>query len=668
MRRHQSPFRSRARQPGFLLQGTLILLPALLLAGAGFYSLRQDRVLAEHEARAQARRIASDVTDRFVARLAGLDLAVPPEIGARPISPEDDPIARLKKSPWVRSGFVMNSDGRLLFPVPLASIPLPAPLNTAELSPTQLDVWLALEEQFAADSPNYAEADRLLAEFRRLAPPERFAAVAAFRTAMLARTAGQIVRCRELLQPLVETAPEICGETGIPLHLVAECQLAEISTDRIRDGILDRLCGRAVVEGSYLSESLIERATAASPGAAKWKGVWSSHQKACGFYESAASALEPGFVYVEDEEWLAFVRPVQGGTWVVGIPLVAAKALCSELQQSSADSAPFRMRVAIGNRRLLDESTSEEPLAAANRVLPVFMGDLPLHVETWLADAESFYAQQRTRSLRFGALIAASAAAVFIGFFAAWRAFRRQQQLSEMKTNFVSSVSHELRAPIASVRLMAEELSEGESPSPEKQQQYHHFIGQECRRLSAVIENVLDFSRREQGREHFEFEPTDLRTLVRETVELMRAYAEEKDVRLKVVHSDQPMIVEADGKALHRLLVNLIDNAIKHSPENSTVRIGVEVAAAVTRLWVEDDGPGIPSAEHELIFERFYRIGSELRRETQGVGLGLSIVKHIAEVHGGRVAVHSAVGEGSRFVVELPLHIVESPSLNGAVT
>jgi signal transduction histidine kinase len=291
---------------------------------------------------------------------------------------------------------------------------------------------------------------------------------------------------------------------------------------------------------------------------------------------------------------------------------------------------------------------------------------MPLRVEAWLADAEAFYVQQRMRSLRFGALIAASAAAVFIGFFAAWRAFREQRQLSEMKTNFVSSVSHELRAPIASVRLMAEELAEGESPSREKQKEYHRFIGQECNRLSAVIENVLDFCRREQGREHFEFEPTDLGKLVRETVELMRAYAEEKDVRLKAVQGDQPMIVEADGRALHRLLVNLIDNAIKHSPESSAVRIGVEVTPAVTRLWVEDDGCGIAPAEQERIFDRFYRVGSELRRETQGVGLGLSIVKHIAEVHGGRVAVRSAAGKGSRFLVELPLRIAESSSLNGA--
>jgi signal transduction histidine kinase len=608
------------------------------------------------------------VADRFVARLAGLELPVAPAIGAHSISPEDDPIARLTRLHWVRSGFVMASDGTLLFPAPLAPIPPPAPLNASELSPEGQDLWLALEEQFAAENASYEEADLLLAEFLRAQPPERFSAVARFRMAMLARKAGQLARCRELLQPLIESAPEIVGETGIPLNLAAEWQLAEISLDRIRDGILDRLCGRAVVEGSSLSEALIERASAINAGAARWKEAWSLHQEARRFYESAAVGSEAGLVDVQGEEWLAFARPANDGVWVVGVPLDAAKKLCAELRKVSGVSTRFRLREVIGDRTLLEGPASKEPLAAATRVLPTPWGELALRVETWLADDGVFYAQQRNRSLRFGALIAASAGTVFIGFLVAWRAFREQQRLSEMKTNFVSSVSHEMRAPIASVRLMAEELADGESPSPEKLKQYHRYIGQECRRLSAVIENVLDFSRREQGRENFEFESTDLSALVSETAELMRAYAEEKNVRLKVVQSDVPMIVEADGRALHRLLVNLIDNAIKHSPESGTVRIGSELAGPVTRLWVEDDGPGIPPAEHERIFERFYRIGSELRRETQGVGLGLSIVKHIAEIHGGRVTVFSTVGEGSRFVVELPLPILNSPSLNGAAT
>ena len=152
----------------------------------------------------------------------------------------------------------------------------------------------------------------------------------------------------------------------------------------------------------------------------------------------------------------------------------------------------------------------------------IFFDDLPSHpqfsMQIRLTNRSLLYARQRQLQFIFGALIAASALAALIGFVAAYRAFRREQQLGEMKSNFVSSVSHELRAPIASVRLMAENLEHGKITGPAKQGEYFRFIVQECRRLSSLIENVLDFSRIEQGRKQYEFEPTDLVALAQTTV------------------------------------------------------------------------------------------------------------------------------------------------------
>jgi signal transduction histidine kinase len=246
-------------------------------------------------------------------------------------------------------------------------------------------------------------------------------------------------------------------------------------------------------------------------------------------------------------------------------------------------------------------------------------------------------------------------------------------RLSELKSNFVSSVSHELRAPIASVRLLAESLERGKISEAPKQQEYFHFIVQECRRLSSLIENVLDFSRIEQGRKQYEFEPTDLGELTRQTVKLMQTHADERQVNLTLAIAEPLSSPEAqpslDGKAMQQALVNLIDNAIKYSPKGGQVTVGLEIPAHHSEevkkrrssdagaplqqrgsrvlLWVEDQGEGIPA------FERFYRRGSELRRQTQGVGIGLSIVKHIVEAHGGRILVNSEPGKGSRFTIVL---------------
>ena len=158
----------------------------------------------------------------------------------------------------------------------------------------------------------------------------------------------------------------------------------------------------------------------------------------------------------------------------------------------------------------------------------------PFTLSLELSNPDLLYAGYRRRLWITTGLILCATAAAMLGLAGLWRSFRRQARLAEMKSNFVSSVSHELRAPIGAVRLMAESLESGRVDGDAKRQEYFSLIAQECRRLSTLVENVLDFSRIEQGREHYNFEPVDVAALVRQAAALMAPHAAERNVRIEM--------------------------------------------------------------------------------------------------------------------------------------
>ncbi len=233
-------------------------------------------------------------------------------------------------------------------------------------------------------------------------------------------------------------------------------------------------------------------------------------------------------------------------------------------------------------------------------------------------------------------------------------ALRRQATLNALQSDFIASVSHELRTPVASIGVLAERL-ESDKADAAQSTQYRQFIARETKRLAALVDNILDFSRIEQGRKRYDLEPADVPTLVRETVNLMEPRAEEKSIALSssISESDQAL-PNVDALSLRQALVNLIDNAIKFSPPHSCVSVKLAPGQNEWRLSVCDKGPGIAPEEHARVFERFYRVESGLRRETRGAGIGLSIVQHIVRAHGGQVHVESRLGHGSTFTIHLP--------------
>jgi signal transduction histidine kinase len=241
------------------------------------------------------------------------------------------------------------------------------------------------------------------------------------------------------------------------------------------------------------------------------------------------------------------------------------------------------------------------------------------------------------------------------GLALVWTNVRRELRLSRLKSDFVANVSHELKTPLALIRLFAETLELGRVPSAEKEQQYHRIINKESRRLTQLINNILDFSRIEAGRKEYRLVRTDLAAVVRDVVDAYRFPIEQQGFELDLDVADDLPEMELDPEAISQALINLLNNAIKYSPEEKRIRVSVRGDGGRVLVSVADRGIGIPKSEQKRIFEKFYRVENSLVHTTKGSGLGLALVQHITEAHGGRVEVTSAPGEGSTFTLSLPV-------------
>jgi signal transduction histidine kinase len=692
------------RKPAFFWQGACILLPIAVLAVLGLFSLRQDRLLAEQDAKeigaSAARSLAREIGDETARLLAGYysanfdwhDLHAA-ELGllqwAGGSNSEAATEGRIQAwqaaNPGMDLAAMPVADCRLNLPVEQSSPQLysawPCPPDWAlELSLEQRRLWQEAET-----------ADTAMKKFLDSSPPAGARANAEFRLLLLQTRALSSVEAAAQLTASRLSKSDQLTDAGLPVGpLVCYRALRSLPDHTgLPDSVVAAVAWNLQFNASVLSPRLLSEAERAAGATtedrqkvAALKAWWGADEQARVVLREFLGEHPPGswtnglfWVAAGGQQFLLALNLGSPTRLVIFPKPVVDNALSGALAKADVALPQYaEARLELGGREMLLRQNhfssaadspalpllGDAPGALSCYLYPFTANAYPLRVRVFLADRDALSARQRQRTLLFGAMILAATLAALAGLALARRAFFQQLRLNEMKSNFVSSVSHELRAPIASVRLMAENLERGKIPEVRRQGEYFHFIVQECRRLSSLIEDVLDFSRIEQGRKQYEFEPSDVTALARTTVKLMEPYAAEKGVKLQTAGLETEAAgieLNVDGRALQQALVNLVDNAIKHSPKGETVTVGLERMngpVKAVHLYVADHGPGIPREEHEKIFERFYRCGSELRRQTQGVGIGLSVVQHVVAAHGGRVLLQSEVGHGSRFTIELP--------------
>jgi len=241
------------------------------------------------------------------------------------------------------------------------------------------------------------------------------------------------------------------------------------------------------------------------------------------------------------------------------------------------------------------------------------------------------------------------------GLVLTYRSVNKQVALARLKSDFVSNVSHELRTPLALIRLYAETLELGRITTQEKKNEYYSIIRKESERLSALINNILDFSRIEAGAKEYDFRETDIAELVRNTLDSYRYQIEQQGFALEEQIDPGIPPLKVDREAIARALVNLVNNALKYSDNEKFLGVRLYREQSVLKLEVSDRGIGIDRNEQSRIFDKFYRTCDPLVHNTKGSGLGLSLVRHITRAHGGDVEVESTPGRGSKFTLSLPL-------------
>ncbi|HEV3038820.1 MAG TPA: HAMP domain-containing sensor histidine kinase [Candidatus Angelobacter sp.] len=242
------------------------------------------------------------------------------------------------------------------------------------------------------------------------------------------------------------------------------------------------------------------------------------------------------------------------------------------------------------------------------------------------------------------------------------QALRRQMRLASLKTDLVAAVSHELKTPLSSMRLLVDSLLDDQQFDPQKTREYLELIANENSRLSRLIDNFLTFSRMERNRQKFNFEETTPARIVQSALEAAgeRFHSNQRCLEVKIAPGLPPL--HADEDAMVTALLNLLDNAYKFTPEQKRIVLRAFCDAGRVCFEVTDNGIGLSPREQKKVFRRFYQVDRQLARQAGGVGLGLSIVEFIVKAHKGNIQVRSQPGAGSTFTVSLPSSEIPQPS------
>ena len=297
-----------------------------------------------------------------------------------------------------------------------------------------------------------------------------------------------------------------------------------------------------------------------------------------------------------------------------------------------------------------------------NRYVPV--NDIKTKKNMWLLpgyslgillQGETIDSLVKQRAVTNLALIVVLIVVLLFGVFIVFRNVRKEIEISQMKSDFVSNVSHELRTPLSMIRMFAETLEMGRARTEEKKQEYYSIITQETSRLSRIVNSILNFSKIEAGKRNYNFVDTFLNDIVETVFTSYKTHLEQNGFEAIIKKDETIPVQRLDEEAVSEAVMNLLDNAVKYSKDKKVILVRTGFDKDSSFVEVQDYGIGIPKEDQKKIYEKFFRVSSGLVHNVKGTGLGLSIVKHVIEAHKGKIELESEPGKGSTFRLKFPL-------------
>ncbi len=667
----KSPVRRPAR-PRFLFGpsqrliavfAVFILLPGMFLGVFALRVLRQEGQLARQRTRESLERTAEEMGRNLDSELRRWDDAVRTAAGLRTLDARSFPdIVRLALAEPGGGVYLSESDkGLAAFPTGALLYVLPSMAPSRSLS-SRFPAGLAEAESLEIERKDY---QRAIHAYRKLLDSEGagLKPVILQRLARTLRKAGRLEEAAAAYRDLQSLDMVWIG--GLPSDLIAQSELCSLASEQgdaaeLRARALafyrDLVAGKWLLDKPrylYYSDRCRSWCRESQVAEAEFNRLQMMEERKLALSRAAEDLLvEPKRVLPgEDDTHLAFWNSDPFAAIILSADFLESR-WWPQLLSSRGEDLKAAL-VTSNGPAVFGSPPAETPPFAVRRELRT--GDTSLLLQVWPGRPEAIYADIKQRQVLSITMLVFVVVLLAFGSYITVRIVRRELEIARLRADFVSTVSHEFRSPLSGIRHLGEMLLDGRVTAPEKQRDYFRMIVQESDRLARLVENILDFSRMEEGRKEYRFGPLDPSPWLRTLAADFGAEISSNGVAVETNIPDGLPGISADGEALESAVRNLLDNAVKYSPGQKTVWLDAEAEDGAIKISVRDRGVGISDDDRKRIFDRFYRADGEISKRVKGAGLGLSLVKHIVTAHGGTIECESRVGEGSIFTIRLPV-------------